>query len=51
MSTLKEQIDLIQQNQEENKQLEKELQDILYSREAKKTPDFNRGMNSRKPRS
>ena len=30
MSTLKEQIDLIQQNQEENKQLEKKLQDILY---------------------
>ena len=30
MSTLKEQIDLIQQNKEDNKQLENELQDILY---------------------
>lgn len=30
MPTIKEQIDLIQQDQEKNKQLEKELQDILY---------------------
>ena len=30
MSTIKEQIDLIQQNKEDNKQLENELQDILY---------------------
>ena len=30
MSTLKEQLDFIQQNQEKNKQIEKELQDILY---------------------
>lgn len=30
MPTIKEQIDLIQQSQEENEQLEKELQDILY---------------------
>ena len=30
MSTIKEQIDFIQQNQEENKQLENELQNILY---------------------
>ena len=30
MPTLKEQLNLIQQNQEENKQIEKELQDILY---------------------
>lgn len=33
MPTIKEQIDLIQQNQEENKQLEKELQDILYEQQ------------------
>ena len=33
MSTLKEQIDLIQQNQEENEQLEKELQNILYKQQ------------------
>lgn len=33
MSTIKEQIDLIQQNQEKNKQLEKELQDILYKQQ------------------
>lgn len=30
MPTIKEQIDLIQQNKENNKQLENELQDILY---------------------
>lgn len=30
MPTIKEQIDLIQQNKEDNKQLENELQDILY---------------------
>lgn len=30
MATIKEQIDFIQQNQEENKQLENELQNILY---------------------
>lgn len=30
MPTIKEQIDFIQQDQEKNKQLEKELQDILY---------------------
>jgi hypothetical protein len=33
MATLKEQIDLIQQNQEENEQLEKELQNILYKQQ------------------
>lgn len=33
MATLKEQIDLIQQNQEENEQLEKELHDILYKQQ------------------
>lgn len=33
MPTIKEQVDLIQQNQEENKQLEKELQDILYEQQ------------------
>lgn len=33
MSTIKEQIDLIQQDQEKNKQLEKELQDILYKQQ------------------
>lgn len=31
MPTIKEQIDLIQQNQEENEQLEKELQNILIN--------------------
>lgn len=33
MSTIKEQIDFIQQDQEKNKQLEKELQDILYKQQ------------------
>ena len=33
MPTIKEQLDLIQQNQEENEQLEKELQDILYKQQ------------------
>lgn len=33
MPTLKEQIDLIQQNQEKNEQLEKELQDTLYKQQ------------------
>lgn len=33
MSTLKEQIEQIQQNQEENEQLEKELQDTLYEQQ------------------
>ena len=33
MPTIKEQIDLIQQDQEKNKQLEKELQDILYKQQ------------------
>ena len=33
MPTIKEQIDLIQQNQEENKELEKKLQDILYKQQ------------------
>ena len=33
MRTIKEQIDLIQQNKEDNKQLENELQDILYEQQ------------------
>ena len=33
MPTIKEQIDLIQQNKEDNKQLENELQDILYEQQ------------------
>lgn len=33
MPTIKEQLDLIQQNQEENEQLEKELQDTLYEQQ------------------
>lgn len=33
MPTIKEQIDFIQQDQEKNKQLEKELQDILYKQQ------------------
>lgn len=33
MPTIKEQIDRIQQDQEKNKQLEKELQDILYKQQ------------------
>lgn len=33
MPTIKEQLDLIQKNQEENEQLEKELQDILYKQQ------------------
>ena len=46
MTTLKEQIDLIQQDQEENKKLEKELQDILYKQQDLITTGLKNGLSA-----
>lgn len=46
MSTLKEQLDFIQQNQEENKQIEKELQDILYKQQDLITTGLKNGLSA-----
>lgn len=48
MSTIKEQIEQIQQSQEENEQLEKELQDTLYEQQDLISTDLKNNLSATK---
>lgn len=48
MPTIKEQVERIRQNQEENEQIEKELQDILYKQQDLITTGLKNGLSATK---